>query len=240
MRLLVDRLWTRLLPAVLTALGLVFVGAGLLSYASSATGDDPNATPAPTIPGPLPSPSLLTFPPLSPSASPSPSASGSPGASGRVATRIVVPALGIDLPIVRPPGGTDTYPLCNVALYAQQLHQPGEAGATYIYAHARTGMFLPLLEQSRINGGKGMIGDLVQVYTSDDWLFEYAVTEVRRGVPKSDGYTAPSQATTDQVWLQTSEGPHGTPTVLQVVATPLDAVGGIDPSVKPHPVVCGP
>ena len=35
-------------------------------------------------------------------------------AGRETATRVVVPALGIDLPVI---SGTDTYPYCNVAMY---------------------------------------------------------------------------------------------------------------------------
>ena len=57
-----------------------------------------------------------------------------------------------------------------------------------------------------------MLGDLVQVYTSDDMLFQYVVTQVLRHVPKPSGYDKPFAATQEELWLQTSEGPHGTPT----------------------------
>src|SRR5207253_5583467 len=58
--------------------------------------------------------------------------------------------------------------------------------STYIFAHARTGMFLPLLEGSKVDNGKKMKGMLVQVYTSDDQLFLYSISEVRRHVLSLD------------------------------------------------------
>ena len=70
-----------------------------------------------------------------------------------VATRIAIPSLKIDLPIVKPPSG---YPLCNVAMYIRELSQPREPGVTMIYSHARRGMFLPLLSASKINNGAAM------------------------------------------------------------------------------------
>jgi hypothetical protein len=211
--------------------------AGLLTWTNpvaAAPSDAPSV--APTAAASV-EPSLLSLPPVSPAPSPSASPDASVVAN-RVATRIVIPALSIDLPIVKPPGGDDTYPLCNVAMYIQQLHQPGEAGATYIYAHARTGMFLPLLEESQRNNGKRMIGMLVQVYTSDDQLFLYAISEVRRHVLTLD----PALDETDEtLWLQTSEGPHGTPQKLQVIAKPLSSgpADHADAHPTPHPVVCG-
>jgi hypothetical protein len=45
--------------------------------------------------------------------------------SAPVATRVVIGALGIDLPVVKPPS-TTSYPLCNVAEYLQVRWQPGE------------------------------------------------------------------------------------------------------------------
>jgi glyoxylase-like metal-dependent hydrolase (beta-lactamase superfamily II) len=142
-----------------------------------------------------------------PDASGTPDASAAADASTRVSTRVVVPALGIDLPIVKPPGGASTYPLCDVAMYIQQLSQPGLPGATYLYAHARTGMFLPILTASKVDNGRRMIGMLVQVYTTDDQLYLYEVVQVRRHVTTLDGALAEKRET---LWLQTSEGPVGT------------------------------
>jgi sortase family protein len=243
-RAVLQPLRTRVVPALLTGLGGVVLMAGLLGYSNpavhaSATGASPTA--GSSVPTGRPTSSLLTLPSPSPSASPSasPSSAATPStAADRVATRVVVPALGIDLPVVKPPGGESTYPLCNVAMYIQQLHQPGEAGATYLYAHARTGMFLPLLDESLRNNGNRMIGMLVQVYTSDDQLFLYSISEVRRHVLSLDPAINERAET---LWLQTSEGPHGTPQKLQVVAKPLSSgpADHADAHPAPHPVVCG-
>jgi len=116
--------------------------------------------------------------------------------------------------------------------------QPGQGRATYLYAHARTGMFLPILDASKVDDGAAMIGMLVQVYTSDDQLFLYEITEVRRHQTTLDDAAS---ATTEQLWLQTSEGPRGTPGKTQVIAMPLSS-GPADPADAhpvPKPVVCG-
>ncbi len=228
------RLRTRLLPAVLTALGVTFITAGLLTYTGPvAAGPEPSTTPATLAP---------TAPPATPSAPPSRSAepSASPDASptpplDRVATRVVVPALSIDLPIV---AGNADYPLCNVAQYITDLSQPGWGRATYLYGHARTGMFLPILTASKIKDGEKMLGMLVQVYTSDDRFFVYEIVEVRRHQTSLLDAIA---ATTEQVWLQTSEGPKGTVGKTQVVAMLLfeGAADPADAHPKPKPVVCG-
>ena len=216
MSVLADRLQHRLLPAVLAALGVSLVAAGLLSY-SSPVEATPNASdlPAGVIDTPRPS-AKLTFPPFaSPSAAPS--ATSSP-AKPVVATRVVVPALDIDLPVIRQPGGPNAFPPCNVAMYLTQLHQPDQPGPTYLYAHARTGMFLPILEASKINNGRRMHGMLVQVYTSDDQLYLYEIVDVRRHVTTLDGALRDKRTS---VWLQTSEGPVGTFEKTQVIALPL-------------------
>jgi hypothetical protein len=235
---LLNALRNRLLPAVLTATGVSLIAAGLLTYsapveAAPAPSDTPEivaVSPTPTIP-------LPSFPP-SGSTSPSPSAP-----ADRVATRVVVPALKIDLPIVKPVGGSNTYPQCNVAMYIKELHQPGQGGATYLYAHARDGMFGPIYHLAIENRTpKAMLGMLVQIYTSDDQLFVYYITEVRLHQRNLDAAIA---ATTEQLWLQTSEGPRAAPGVVtgktQAVAELL-TVGPSDHAAAhptPHPVNCG-
>src|SRR5262245_48695846 len=69
-------------------------------------------------------------------------ASPTPDPADRVATRVVVTALHIDLPVISQPN--PSYPSCDVAMYLEdeRLGQPGQGKATYIYAHAQKGMFL--------------------------------------------------------------------------------------------------
>jgi Sortase domain len=154
----------------------------------------------------------------------------------RVATRVVIPALNIDLPVVVPPAGS-AFPLCNVAMYLPSLAQPGQPGATYLYAHARVGMFLPILDASLVNNGAAMIGMVVQVYTSDDRMFLYTVTEVRR---HQRSLTDAINATAQELWLQTSEGPSGAYPKVQLVARPLSRgpASYADAHPVPRPVVC--
>ncbi len=232
-----DSIRTRFVPAILTGLGGIFLMAGLLSYTNPVTASQPTAETS-LPPTPLASLPLLTFPPVSPA--PTGTASPSASVATRVATRVVIPALGIDLPVVKPPSGADAYPYCNVAMYLQgsPWRQPGQSGPTYLFAHARTGMFLPLLDQSKVNDGAKMVGMLVQVYTSDDELFLYSITDVRRHVLSLDRALA---ETHEILYLQTSEGPHGTPQKLQVVAMPLSSgpADHADAHPTPHPVVCG-
>lgn len=231
---LVDRLQHRLLPAVLAAVGVSLVAAGLLSY-SSPVEATPSASDLPAVVNESPRPSsLLTFPPF---ASPNASAGASATPTTPVASRVVIPALDIDLPVIRQPGGVNAFPPCNVAMYLLQLHQPGQAGATYLYAHARTEMFLPILEASKVNNGRRMRGMLVQVYTTDDQLYLYEIVEVRRHVTTLDRALREER---ESVWLQTSEGPVGTTEKTQVIALPLShgPADHAEAHPKASPVLC--
>lgn len=206
---LLIRLRTRLVASILSALGVALLMAGLLTYtAPVAAGPEPLQSPTIVTAKPTVTP---TFTPT-PSGEPTPSPDPTPPAD-RVATRVVIKDLGIDLPVIDQPASA-SYPLCNVAMYLRELHQPGFGGATYLYAHARAGMFLPILNASKVANGAKMIGMAVEVYTSDDQLFIYRITEVRRHQLDLDAAIA---ATTEQIWLQTSEGPKGTRPKTQVV-----------------------
>ena len=234
---------TRVIPAVITALGVVLVTAGLLAYGDPATaGVLPSASSTGDVVTPAPSISL-GLPSSNPSAGPtdSPGASFPPGTA--VVTRVVVPALQIDLPVVAAPSG---YPYCNVAMYfGPPMGQPGQGKATYLFAHARDGMFGPIYKLAMGPTGSGsgaaprkMLGMIVQVYTSDDKLYLYEVSRVMLHQLTLD---APYSATAEQLWLQTSEGPKGTPGKTQLLATPL-SVGNADPAdahPKAHPATCG-
>ncbi len=132
------------------------------------------------------------------------------------ATRVQVSGTGIDLPVVR--GGNTV--LCNVAMYLTMANQPPERGITFIYAHARTGMFLPLLTASTVDNGASLIGRMVYVYTSDYRRYPYRIVAVRR---HQTSLGRVLELTSRQLWLQTSEGPSATSTKLVVVATPAGA-----------------
>ena len=223
----------RLFPAALTAAGVSLLGAGLLTYGTPAQATAPSPSPLTSF-APGASPTLLPFP--------TPGASGAASASPaapRVVTRVVVPALKIDLPVVRPPNDPKHFPYCNVAEYVPTLSRPGFPGTTYLYAHAREGMFLPLLLQSRVDNGSAMLGMLVQVYTGDDQLFLYEITRVLRH--QSDVFNEPEEG----LALQTSEGPgKGLPgytgLVLIIVAQPLSS-GPADHAAAhptPKPITC--
>ncbi|HYK95658.1 MAG TPA: hypothetical protein VE011_07335 [Candidatus Dormibacteraeota bacterium] len=225
------RLRLRLLPALLTAMGVVLLSTGLMSY-STAVQAPPTARALASY-DPLPT--------LSPGFALPSSGTGSAAAPtfppDRVATRVVIPRLGIDLPVMLQTDNYGLYPLCDVALYQPLMGQPGQGRATYIYAHARDGMFLPLLQASEVNNGAKLLGLTVEVYTSDDWRFLYTITEVRRHALSLDDAL---NTKTERLWLQTSEGPHGTIPKLQVVADYLSSEQVDAASAHPpaHPRIC--
>jgi hypothetical protein len=232
----------RVLPALLIAAGVTLVAAGLLTYLSPPTGGPGPATASPTTAAVSLSPSPRPTPTLSPSSTPEVTPAPTPAP---LATRVVVPALEIDLPIVagdlEVPGNIGNYPLCDVAQYLTDpaFVQPGEEGTTYLYGHAREGMFLPLLEESQVDEGTAMIDMLVQVYTVDARVYLYEIFEVRRHA--TDFSLAVPKPGEHRLILQTSEGPRGTVPKLQVAATLLD-IEDADPAdarPSPEPRACG-
>jgi len=263
----------RLVPAILLAGGVALLLAGLLSYAPpTILGDqdpddpgfvagDPVGTPPPAIETPddtpSTSPSLPSFSPTQPTddpqrslnpgwpVPPSPSPTPDlPGGSVR-ASRIVIPSLRIDLPVV--PGNLvvrrnpDFYPLCDVAQTLESFGQPGQTGSTYIYGHAQRGMFLPMLRASWRNNGAEMIGAVVEVYTSDLKLHLYEIFRVKRHATNFNLATnlEPGE---QRLVLQTSEGPSGHVPKLQVAARPISVVPATAEQAlpEPDPRVCAP
>ena len=212
---------TRLLPALLTAGGVTLLAAGLLTYTVPVAAEPvASPTPRPTAAAtPTPSP-RVTLPPIGTPTPAPPTASPDPN---RVATRVRIAALDIDMPVIKGPAG---YPPCDVAMYIKELYQPGQDRAIYIFAHARPGMFEPLLKTR----APEQRGSVVEVWTSDDQLFLYEIVEVRRGQTDLDDAIA---ADSEELWLQTSEGPKGTPGKTQVIAKPLSS-GPADPA-DAHP-----
>ncbi len=120
-----------------------------------------------------------------------------------------------------------------MALYHTAFQQPGEPGTTYLYAHARDGMFLALLKASERRDGASLIGALVSVYTADDKEHVFEVTRVKRhAIDFSLAFDAPAEA--QQLILQTSEGPRGTVPKLQVLAEPVDVLPATRAEARPR------
>jgi hypothetical protein len=229
----------RLVPAVLTAAGVTALAAGLLNYASPAQAGRAGASPSTGGLGPGSSLILPSLPPIDSSAVPS---AGPSAAANRVATRVVIQSLGIDLPVIAQPN--DNYPACNVAMHFEHpgLGQPGSGRSVYLYAHARPGMFLPLLTASQRNNGRSLLASLVEVYTNDDQHFYYSISRVIRHVPADEHFLdAPLAVKQETLWLQTSEGPGASFPKLQVKAEPLGVVPADHEAAHPkaRPVACG-
>ncbi|MEJ7752327.1 MAG: hypothetical protein WKF46_05210 [Candidatus Limnocylindrales bacterium] len=230
---------------------------GMTPEPTPGTTPDAEATPG-ISPAPSPSPSAsgqatAAASPLAPDVTPSaaappiatPESTRTPvPATGGVATRVTIPSQQIDLPIIsrqeRVPGqGPDLYPPCDVALFHDAFGQPGSDGSTYLYAHAREGMFLPLLEASEQQDGAELLGALVEVYTADDRLYVYEIFEVKRhAIDFSLALGVPSGE--QRVVLQTSEGPRGTVPKLQVAARLISELPATreESRPRPRPVAC--
>ena len=155
-----------------------------------------------------------------------------------VATRVKVPkqdvmTRGIDLAVVRSPNG---YPYCNVAMYMGALNQPTEPGVSFIYAHARTGMFLPLLNEWLQNKGVQLIGKKVYVWTSNNMRHTYVIEKVWKS-KTMDGVFK----TNEKLWLQTSTGPNFTYPKLFLQARRVSSVSSTAAAAHPTPriVHCG-
>lgn len=193
----------------------------LVALATSACGGtlEPGDAPDPTLPAPA-SPRATASDPVG--ASPDARPTAPARAATDVPSRVVIDELGIDLPVLsgdlRGEGSAPDYPLCDVAQYLTTYRYPGRPGTTtWVYAHAREGMFLPLLTASHEADGASLIGQEVIVFSTAPRRYRYVVTDVNkqstdrlvaRGVPADEG----------RLVLQTSEGPAGTVPKLQIVA----------------------
>jgi sortase (surface protein transpeptidase) len=216
-----------LVPALLAGAGVFLIVAGLFYYLQPVAAESSATASA----GPSEPIAVYSLPPRV-----SPGPSGSATIQEAIATRIEVPALGIDLPVVTSPPN-EQFPLCNVAEYLSLdkiFAYPGLPQTTYLYAHAQKGMFLPLLTASKTNNGAAMIGMWAEVYTDDNQRHIYEITQVIRGVPaNASSLDRPLNVTTDQLWLQTSEGPLESSTKLQVVAQPIGVLAASQADAHP-------
>ena len=125
---------------------------------------------------------------------------------------IAIPRLGISLPVVEGDIARDVDRAQTPEYYA--FHLPGTSlfgpGNTYIYAHARVGMFLSLWN--------ARLGDVVIVDTPKGSR-EYLVQEIHPRVPPTEiSWAGPTEDT--RLTLQTSTGPYGTDPRFVVVARP--------------------
>jgi hypothetical protein len=159
-----------------------------------------------------PSPSLATSLPPSPGITISPT----PGAPEPIPDgyRVKLRRLGIDLPIREGVLQRDVEQQQTPEDFAFHLPGtaiPGQIGNTYLYAHARRGMFLSLWNAE--------VGDIVEISAPDGRVLTYVVSEVRPKVAPTDVSVA--QPTPDErLTLQTSTGPSPEDPRFVVIALP--------------------
>ena len=198
------RSFTVLAGVLLLAVGIALVAGGGLPRAGSVA---PIALPSPTAsatPGPTASAG-------STSVAPTPAATIGPIPDGY---RVLVPRLGIDLPIAEGDVERDVVVQKtpeNFAFHFPGTAIPGTLGNSYLYAHARQGMFLSLWN--------ARVGDQVSITTPAGSALKFVITEVHPRVPPAD--TSWLQPTTDErLTLQTSTGPNSGDPRFVVVAAP--------------------
>ena len=163
-------------------------------------------------PSPTPAASLATSRPPSPGVTVTPT----PNVLRPIPEgfRVRIARLGIDLPIAEGIIQRDVEQQQTPEGWAFHLPGtaiPGQIGNTYIYSHARTGMFLSLWD--------ARVGDEVTITTPEGNKIVYLVSEVRPRVAPTDISVA--QPSSDQrLTLQTSTGPSPSDPRFVVIALP--------------------
>lgn len=135
-------------------------------------------------------------------------------ASLSIGYRIRILRLGIDLQIAEGDIKRDTIDQRTPEGYAFHLpgtSLPGQNGNTYLYAHARVGMFLSLWS--------ARAGDVVIVTAPGGVTLVYVVREVRPRVAPDDVSVA-ADTTDERLTLQTSTGPNPQDPRFVVIAFP--------------------
>jgi LPXTG-site transpeptidase (sortase) family protein len=154
-----------------------------------------------------PAPSSLLSPTIAPSPTPAPTIP--PG------YRIKIVRLSIDLPIAEGDLDRDTVRQEtpeNFAFHLPGTAIPGDGSNSYIYAHARRGMFLSLWNARE--------GDEVTIITPDAHELRYVVSEVHPRVDPSD-VTWAARTSNERLTLQTSTGPNPGDPRFVVIALPI-------------------
>ena len=190
-----------------TGIAAVLLGAALLlasigqvapatSRASFAVSSPGASASAPATSSGAPVPSATPLPPIPPG------------------YRVQIPRLAIDLAILEGDIERDTVALQTPENYAFHLPGtaiPGAGANSYLYAHARRGMFLSLWDAK--------IGDVVWISTPDGRALRYVVSEIHPRVPPDDVSLATPSAP-ERLTLQTSTGPNPGDPRFVVVALP--------------------
>lgn len=96
-----------------------------------------------------------------------------------VATRVAVPALGIDLPLYRARNAAEeNFPPYYGAYILRSSSEPGRGSNTFIYSHAMPDLFKPLWWAAP--------GMQVVITMADGQRLEYRITSVNRDIPCPD------------------------------------------------------
>lgn len=189
------------------AIGVGLILAGILLVAGLGQG-------APTAPPPAAPAQTATTVAVATSASAGPSSTRDPRTPIPNGYRVQIPRLRIDLPVAEGDIARDIDQQRtpeNAAFHLPGTSIPGLGSNTYIYAHARAGMFLSLWDAK--------VGDVVWVSTPDLRALKYVVSEVHPRVAPGD--VAWVQATNgERLTLQTSTGPDPSDPRFVVVAVP--------------------
>ena len=128
--------------------------------------------------------------------------------------RIQIPRLSIDLPIAEGDVIRDTINQRtpeNFAFHLPTTSIPGLGSNTYIYSHARVGMFLSLWNAA--------LGDVVYISTPDLKRLTYVVTEVHPRVAPDD-LSWVNGTPAERLTIQTSTGPNPSDPRFVVIAVP--------------------
>jgi LPXTG-site transpeptidase (sortase) family protein len=198
------RSFTVLAGVLLLAVGIAIIAGGGLPRAGSVA---PVALPSVYASGTP----VATASADSPTASPTPLPTIGPIPDGY---RIELPRLGIDLPITEGDVERDVVVQKtpeNFAFHFPGTAIPGTIGNSYIYAHARRGMFLSLWN--------ARLGDQVSITTPAGVELKFVVTEIHPRVPPADtSWLQPSGD--ERLTLQTSTGPNRDDPRFVVIAAP--------------------
>lgn len=193
----------RSLP-VISGIALLVLGAALIVVPY------PFAPTAPSVASSTPA----TRPAAAASAAASAAATRDPRTPISDGYRVQIPRLHIDLPISEGDIVRDTEQFATPESFAFHLPGtsiPGLGSNTYLYAHARVGMFLTLWDAKP--------GDEIFISTPDLKALKYVVAEVHPRVPRTDtSWIQPTPA--ERVTLQTSTGPNPEDPRFVVVAVP--------------------
>ena len=191
---------------------LIIVGAVLVGVGSTITA--PPSVAPPTVARPTDAIRSSAASVTPDTGRPSATATRDPLAPIPTGYRIQIPRLSIDLPIAegdltrdvdqqRTPEG--------FAFHLPGTSIPGLGSNTYLYAHARVGMFLALWDARP--------GDQVLVSTPDLKVLRYVITEVHPRVPPDD-ISVVQPTLGERLTLQTSTGPTPADPRFVAIAVP--------------------